>query len=212
MRLCEQRYTVAPAVNDLRVLCESTSLSTARLGGAQDRQHEKRGEMRRQGMEKGVGGRRAYSSSSVELSPDPPDPSPSFESIGFLMTRFWTTGGGPVEVPSWGGAPRAEVLRAGAPATTAPPLGGRWSRMRDPHLWHTVAVTELRVPQVAQGFEPIFRISSSSRSQSSNVRKVGCRRHQSWNSVSESVRPSCREASCLNFCTTSSYCRRIFCW
>src|SRR5712691_708173 len=91
-----------------------------------------RRETRRNG--KGVGGRRAYSSSSVELSPDPPDPSPSFESTGFLMTLFWTTGGGPVELPSGGGGPRALVLRAGAPATTAPPLGGRWSRMRDPHL------------------------------------------------------------------------------
>src|SRR5207244_3321423 len=55
-----------------------------------------------------------------------------------------------------------------------PPLGGRCtSRINDPHLWHTLAVIELRVPHVGQGFEPILRISSSSRSQSSNVTKVG---------------------------------------
>src|SRR3989442_6548166 len=126
------------------------------------------------------------------------------------MTLFWTTGGGPVEEPSGGGGPRAEVLRAGAPATTAPPLGGRWSRIKDPHLWQTVAVTELRVPQVGHGFEPILRISSSSRSQSSKVRNVGCLRHHSWNSVSLRLRPSCREASCLKRAMTSSYWRRIF--
>src|SRR5207245_7248529 len=119
MRICEQRYTLAP-VKVLRVLCESTSLSTARLRGGSRSTARKawRNEKTRNG--KGVGGRRAYSSSSVELSPDPPDPSPSFESIGFLMTRFWTTGGGPVEVPSWGGAPRVEVLGAVAPATPPP--------------------------------------------------------------------------------------------
>src|SRR6266571_1986107 len=84
--------------------------------------------------------------------------------------------------------------------------------MSEPHLWQTLAVTELSVPQVGHGREPILRISSSSRSQSSYVRKVGCLRHHSWNSLSERLRPSCREASSLNRPTTSSYCRRIFCW
>src|SRR5947209_113457 len=122
---CDVASNPLAPIKVLTVPCKSTSLSTARLERAQDRQHEKawRNEKIRNG--KGVGGRRAYSSSSVELSPDPPDPSPSFESIGFLMTLFWTTGGGPVEEPSGGGGPRAEVLRAGAPATTAPPLVGR---------------------------------------------------------------------------------------
>src|SRR2546428_6809887 len=99
---------------------------------------------------------------------------------------------------------------AGAAGALPPPLGGRSSRMRDPHLWHTVAVMELRVPQTGHGFEPIFRISSSSPSQSSNVRKVGCLRHPSWNSVSVSLRPRYCSASHWYFRTTSSYSRRIF--
>src|SRR3990170_4889544 len=119
-------------------------------------------------------------------------------------------------LPSGGGSPSDVGLRiGGAPATDPPPppdMGGRASFIRDPHLWQTVAVTELRVPQTGHGFEPIFRISSSSRSQSSNVRNVGCFRHHSWNSRSERERPSWREASCLNFSTTSSYWRRIFSW
>src|SRR5207237_2960385 len=118
----------------------------------------------------------------------------------------------PPEEPSGPGLPpgrRAWITGADPPPP--PPLGGRVvSRIRDPHLWQTVAVTELRVPQVGHGFEPILRISSSSRSQSSKVTKVGCLRHHSWNSRSDSARPSCREASSLNFCTTSSYWRRIF--
>src|SRR3989454_8660864 len=44
-------------------------------------------------------------------------------------------------------------------APPPPPVGGRCtSRISDPHLWHTLAVTELRVPQVGHGFEPILRI------------------------------------------------------
>src|SRR3989449_218730 len=156
-------------------------------------------------------GRLAQRSSDDEFSSLwPSELSPSLPSIGFLMTRFWTIGAGALVGPGGDIGPRAWILRAGAPATTAPPLGGRWSRIKDPHLWQTVAVTELRVPQVGHGFEPILRISSSSRSQSSKVRKVGCLRHHSWNSVSLRLRPSCREASCLKRAMTSSYWRRIF--
>src|SRR2546425_939638 len=82
-----------------------------------------------------------------------------------------------------------------APPPAAPP-GGRFnSRLNEPHLWAPLPGTELRVPHVGHGFEPILRISSSSRSQSSNVTKVGCFFHQSWKSRSERSRPSCREAS-----------------
>src|SRR2546422_7918007 len=99
-----------------------------------------------------------------------------------------------------GAAPRPGWRAVDGTCTTVapppPPLGGRWtSRISDPHLWHTLAVTELRVPQVGHGFEPILRISSSSRSQSSNVTKVGCFFYNSWNSRSERSRPSSLEAS-----------------
>ncbi len=89
---------------------------------------------------------------------------------------------------------------AGAGATSRSP----------PHLWQIVAVTLLRVPQWGQEREPIFRISSSSRSQSSNVRNVGWDRHQALNSSLLTVWPSSASASPRNFCTTSSYCIRIF--
>src|SRR5438876_5003496 len=113
---------------------------------------------------------------------------------------------------SAGAAPRTGCRAAdGTCAAPPPPPGGRCtSRINDPHLWQTLAVTELRVPHVGHGFEPILRISSSSRSQSSKVRKVGCLRHHSWNSRSDRSRPSWLEASCRSFATTSSYCRRIF--
>src|SRR3972149_4245035 len=97
----------------------------------------------------------------------------------------------------------------GAPPGGAP-VGGFPSFRYVPHLWHTVPVTELRVPHDGHGFEPILRISSSSRSQSSKVTNVGCLRHQSSNSASVRVRPSVRCASSRNFATTSSYCIRIF--
>src|SRR5712692_11832830 len=72
-----------------------------------------------------------------------------------------------------GDGPAARCV-AGAAGAPPPPLGGRSSCMREPHLWQMVAVTELRMPQTGHGFDPIFRISSSSRNQSWNVRKVGC--------------------------------------
>src|SRR5436309_10005056 len=55
----------------------------------------------------------------------PSELSPSLPSIGFLITRFWTIGAGALVGPGGDIGPRAWILRAGAPATTAPPLGGR---------------------------------------------------------------------------------------
>src|SRR3989442_5743798 len=72
---------------------------------------------------------------------------------------------------------------AGAAGALPPPLGGRSSPMRDPHLWHTVAVMELRVPQKGHGFEPMFRISSSSRSHTSFLSYFTCLCHQALNSA-----------------------------
>src|SRR5216683_3401347 len=77
---------------------------------------------------KGVGGRPAQRSSDSDEFPLPFWPSelsPSLPSIGFLMTRFWTIGAGALVGPGGDIGPRAWTLRAGAPATTAPPLGGR---------------------------------------------------------------------------------------
>src|SRR5439155_23531068 len=74
---------------------------------------------------------------------------------------------------SEGAAPRTGCRAVDGTCTTVapppPPLGGRWtSRISDPHLWHKFADTELRVPQVGAGSEPILRISPSSRTLSSN--------------------------------------------
>src|SRR5437899_2811656 len=72
------------------------------------------------------GGRPAQRSSDEFPSPFwPSELSPSLPSIGFLMTRFWTIGAGALVGPGGDIGPRAWTLRAGAPATTAPPLGGR---------------------------------------------------------------------------------------
>src|SRR3989454_12608407 len=69
---------------------------------------------------------------------------------------------------SEGAAPRTGWRAVDGTCTTVapppPPVGGRCtSRISDPHLWHTLAGTELRVPQGGHGFEPMLRLSSSSR-------------------------------------------------
>src|SRR5947208_9598160 len=70
-------------------------------------------------------GRPAQRSSDDEFSsPWPSELSPSLPSIGFLMTRFCTIGADALVGPGGDIGPRAWTLRAGAPATTAPPVGG----------------------------------------------------------------------------------------
>src|SRR3990172_8284076 len=160
--------------------------------------------------------------SSTDVSPLvwPSGPSP-WLSAAFLGTFFGATGvGGPgLRITFAGtGSDGAELgsstgSSAGAARRTGALLAGFLSLFRYvPHLWQTVAVTELRVLQTGHGFDPIFRISSSSRSQSSNVTNVGCFRHQSWNSRSVRARPRVRWDSSRNLATTSSYCIRIFSW
>src|SRR2546430_12063839 len=67
---------------------------------------------------------------------------------------------------SEGAAPRTGWRAVDGTCTTVapppPPLGGRWtSPISDPPLWHTLAVTEVRVPHVGHGFAPILPLSPS---------------------------------------------------
>src|SRR2546428_12895928 len=57
-----------------------------------------------------------------------------------------------------GDAPAARCV-AGAAGAPPPPLRGRSSRMRDPHLWHTAAVPAVRGPQTGHGFETILPLA-----------------------------------------------------
>src|SRR6266508_916441 len=124
---------------------------------------------------------------------------------GSATGAAWRPDGAYVGADTGAAGRRAVGVLTATPAPP-PPLGGRCSLLSEPHLWQTLAVTEFRVPHAGHGLEPILRISSSSRSQSSNVTNVGCLRHHSWNSRSDRDRPSWRDASSRSFPTTSSYC------
>src|SRR2546430_11768958 len=68
---------------------------------------------------------------------------------------------------SEGAAPRTGWRAVDGTCTTVapppPPVGGRCtSRISDPHLWHTLAVTEIRGPPRGPGFVTILRYSISS--------------------------------------------------
>src|SRR5206468_12238084 len=82
------------------------------------------------------------------------------------------------DVPPEGAAdaPAARCV-AGAAGAPPPPLGRRWSRMRDPHLWQPGAVTELSGPEPGQGVRATLRVRASSVRQRSDVRKVRRSRH-----------------------------------
>src|SRR4030067_261240 len=121
--------------------------------------------------------------SSTDVSPLvwPSDPSP-WPSAAFLGTFFGATGvGGPGLRMTFAGtgSEGAELgsstcSSAGAARRTGALLAGFLSLFRYvPHLWQTVAVTELRVLQAGHALEPILRISSSSRGPSPDGTKGG---------------------------------------